>query len=135
MASVMLRRKLRGSRVGQLVLIGAIWFAGQSLANVLGLAIPGGVIGMFALLAALLSGYLRPQSISRGARWFLAELLLFFVPAVLAILDHPEFLGLLGLKILAVIFGGIVVVMGSTALAVEFGLNVMHHIESKHARS
>jgi len=31
----------------------------------------------------------------RGADWLIAEMLLFFVPAVLALLNHKEFIGLL----------------------------------------
>jgi holin-like protein len=48
-------------------------------------------------------------------------MLLFFVPAVLAVMDHREFLGLLGLKILSVILLGTVVVMSVTALVVDLG--------------
>jgi holin-like protein len=55
----------------------------------------------------------------RGADWLLAEMLLFFVPAVLALLDHREFLGLLGLKILAIIVLSTTMVMGVTALTVD----------------
>lgn len=54
-----------------------------------------------------------------SAGWLLAEMLLFFVPAVMAVLDHSEFMGLLGLKIAAVIVAGTVMVMGGTALAVD----------------
>jgi len=46
-------------------------------------------------------------------------MLLFFVPAVLAVLDHREFLGLLGLKLLAVVLGGTLLVMGGTGLTVD----------------
>ena len=55
----------------------------------------------------------------RGANWFLADMLLFFIPAILAVLDHREFLGLLGLKILAVILTGTGIVMAVTALCVD----------------
>lgn len=131
-AVVIFKRRLRGSRIAQIGVIGGIWLVGQAVAAFFHLSIPGGVIGMALLLAALLSGFLRPETVRRGARWYLAELLLFFVPAVLAVLDHPEFLGLLGLKILAVIFASILVVMASTALAVDFGLMMMHRIEARH---
>jgi putative effector of murein hydrolase LrgA (UPF0299 family) len=44
-------------------------------------------------------------SIRRGATWFISDMPLFFVPAVLAVLDHRELLGALGLKIVATILG------------------------------
>ena len=53
------------------------------------------------------------------AEWLLADMLLFFVPAALAVLNHPEFLGLTGLKILFVILASTVAVMVTTALVVD----------------
>jgi holin-like protein len=44
---------------------------------------------------------------------------LFFVPAALAVLDHRELLGLVGLKVLAVIVGSTLAVMGVTGLIVD----------------
>jgi len=55
----------------------------------------------------------------RGANWLLAEMLLFFVPAVLALLDHGELIGLLGLKIFAIILLSTTAVMCVTALTVD----------------
>jgi len=49
----------------------------------------------------------------------LAEMLLFFIPAVPAVLDHQEFLGPLGLKLLAAVLAGTLLVMGGTALTVD----------------
>ena len=46
-------------------------------------------------------------------------MLLFFVPAVLAVTQHGEFIGLLGLKVLVVILAGTVTVMAVTALTVD----------------
>ena len=49
----------------------------------------------------------------------LTDMLVFFVPAVPAVLDHPEFLGWLGVKIVAVIAMGTIIVMAITAMTVE----------------
>jgi holin-like protein len=62
---------------------------------------------------------LHPASLRRGAAWLLAEMLLFFVPAVLALLDHRDLLGFLGLKILAAVLLGTLAVMVVTGLTVE----------------
>ncbi|MGU3493739.1 CidA/LrgA family protein [Xanthobacteraceae bacterium A53D] len=110
---------LHRTRVAQVLLLGAVWFAGDMLVKAVGLPIPGGVIGMVALLTLLGSGLLKLTSVSGGAKWLLAEMLLFFVPSVLAILDHSEFLGAIGLKIVAVIVVGTVLVMAVTALTVD----------------
>jgi holin-like protein len=60
-------------------------------------------------------------------------MLLFFVPAVMAVLDHHEFVGLLGLKIVAVILVGTVLVMGGTALTVDLCYRWRARREARHA--
>jgi len=122
--------RLAGSRLAQIAVVGVFWAAGSALAHLAGAPIPGGLIGMVALLALLGSGALDPRLVERGAGWLLAEMLLFFVPAVVALLAHPEFLGLMGLKVLLVILGSTVMVMLATALTVEWGMRWM----SRHAR-
>ena len=55
------------------------------------------------------------------------------VPAVMAVLDHHEFVGLLGLKIVAVILVGTVLVMGGTALTVDLCYRWRARREETHA--
>ncbi|MBN8874869.1 MAG: CidA/LrgA family protein [Rhodospirillales bacterium] len=117
--TTVLRYRLHHSRILQIALLCAFWLAGEGLVRVAHLPVPGGIAGMLIVLALLASRRLSPVSMRRGADWFLAEMLLFFVPAVLAVLDHHEFLGWTGLKILAVILGGTVTVMSVTALTVD----------------
>jgi holin-like protein len=116
---VLLRSLLRRSRLLQIVLITLFSLLGQMLANAAGLPVPGGVIGMALVLALLASGLLRVRNVHRGASWLLGEMLLFFVPAVMSLLDHREFLGVLGAKLLAVILLGTALVMAGTALTID----------------
>ncbi|MDB5989400.1 MAG: CidA/LrgA family protein [Herbaspirillum sp.] len=109
----------------QMALIVVIWQIGESLAHLAAVPVPGSIAGMLLLLFLLHSGLLDLSSIKRGADWFLAEMLLFFVPAVLVVLDHPEFLGWTGLKILGVIVCGTFVVMTCTALTIEICFRLM----------
>jgi holin-like protein len=113
------RLNLRRSRVLQGVLLAAFWAVGEGISRVAHLPVPGGIIGLGLVLLLLASGRLRAVSLRRGADWLLAEMLLFFVPAVLAVLDHREFLGLLGLKLLGVVLTGTLLVMGATGLTVD----------------
>jgi holin-like protein len=113
------RRLLRRSRLAQLTVVAAFWLIGEALVRLTGLPLPGSIIGMALALLALSARGLRVGSIKRGANWLLAEMLLFFVPAVLALLDHNELLGLMGLKILAVIIVSTIMVMSVTALTVD----------------
>ena len=108
------------SRLLQIGLIVAFWLVGEALARACALPIPGGVLGMFIVYALLASRKLSLFSVRRGADWFLAEMLLFFIPAVMAVLGHQEMLGWLGVKIVAVIVAGTIVVMMVTALTVDW---------------
>lgn len=113
------RRLIHRSRALQIGLLIAFWVTGEAVVRLAGLPIPGGIVGMLIALGLLSSHRLSLFSMRRGAEWFLAEMLLFFVPAVLAVLNHREFLGLLGLKILMVILGGTLAVMGVTAFTID----------------
>ncbi len=112
-------RMLQRTRFVQIAVLGGIWFLGDAAGRAAGLPIPGGVIGMVGLLALLITGAVNLASVRSGARWLLAEMLLFFVPTVLAVLDHQEFIGTTGLKIVAIILVGTLLVMTTTALTVD----------------
>jgi holin-like protein len=126
--SLICRRSLRRSRLLQIVLIIAFWLLGEALVRWLRLPVPGGVVGMFIVIALFASQRFSLLNLQLGAEWFLAEMLLFFIPAVPAVLNHHEFLGWLGLKVLAVILVGTVVVMIVTAFVVDACL----HWSAKH---
>jgi len=113
------RRFIRNRRAPQILLLVALWLAGEGVARLTGLPLPGSVVGLGLALVPLLGGYVSRHSLRRGADWFLGEMLLFFVPAALAVLDHREFLGVIGLKLLIVILSGTLTVMIVTGLVVE----------------
>lgn len=113
---------LRRSAPLQVGLVIAFWLAGEALSRLLALPVPGGILGLAIAVLLLATRRLDVLSMKRGADWLLAEMLLFFVPAVLAVLDHRELLGLLGLKILLVILASTVAVMAVTAFAVDLCL-------------
>jgi holin-like protein len=114
-----IRRLVRRNRLAQLALVATFWLAGEAVARLTGVPLPGGIIGLALALALLLAGGLKVDSMKRGANWLLAEMLLFFVPAVLALLDHSELIGMLGLKIFAIILVSTAAVMCVTALTVD----------------
>ncbi len=119
------RHLLRRSRLAQIGVLAAFWLLGEAVARLAGLPLPGGIVGMAVVLALLAGGWLRPAAVSRGAAWLLAEMLLFFTPAVMAVLDHRELVGLVGLKVFGVVLLGTVLVMAGTALTVDIGLRLM----------
>lgn len=116
---VLVRSALRRSRLLQIAVIVVFALLGQAVAQASGLPVPGGVIGMALVLLLLATRRLRVRNVQRGASWLLGEMLLFFVPAVMSLLEHREFLGVLGVKLLAVILLGTALVMAGTALTID----------------
>jgi holin-like protein len=111
------------SRWRPTALIVSAWLLGEAVVRATGAPVSGGVVGMLLLLALLSARRLDLAVVKRGADWLLAEMSLFFVPAVLAVLDHPELRGLFALRALLVILGGTVAVMVVTGLTVELVLS------------
>ena len=114
------RQTLRRNGIVQIGMLIGLWAIGARIAQLTHLPVPGGLVGLALLLTLLASRRISVASLRRGANWLLAEMLLFFIPAILAVLNHPEFWGWLGLKILAVILVGTGTVMVVTALTVEW---------------
>jgi len=104
-------------QVGVLILF---WWVGGRVAALLGLPVPGGVIGLAMLLALFAAGVLRPSWLKAGAGLLLAEMLLFFIPAAMSLLDYGPLLRSEGWRILLVIVFSTLMVMAATALAVEW---------------
>ncbi|MPS26691.1 MAG: CidA/LrgA family protein [Alcaligenaceae bacterium] len=107
-------------RVSQVLALVAVWWAADSAVHWAGLPIPGGVVGLFAVLALLLSGRLPLHRIDQGAQWLLADMLVFFIPAVVAMVRYQDLLRTDGLKLAAVIVLGNACVMLVTAVTVEW---------------
>jgi holin-like protein len=104
----------------QLGLVMLLWLGSELLVRAAKLPMPGGILGMAVLLLLLLTGVVDISAVKRGADWLLAQMLVFFVPAMLAVMEHREFLGVLGLKILFVIVASTAAVMAVTVLVVEW---------------
>jgi holin-like protein len=106
---------LRYQRVAQVAVVLALWGVGEAVVRGLDLPIPGGIVGLGLLLALLSSGRLPARFVRGGANWLIADMLLFFVPAVMAARDHRELLGSVGVKLGIVIVVSTLCVMAGTA--------------------
>jgi holin-like protein len=103
----------------QVLIFLGFWLLGEGLVRATGIQIPGSIAGLVIVLVLLHSKRISIRTVRRGAQWFLAEMLLFFIPAVLAILNYPEFLKLQGLKILGVILLSTLIVMIVTGATID----------------
>ena len=103
----------------QIALLAAIWLLADIAVRTLHLPLPANLTGMLLLLVCILLGVVKAQWLSAGARWLLAEMLLFFVPAVVAVVNYQELLLQEGWRIMVVLVTSTVLVLGTTALVVD----------------
>lgn len=103
----------------QIALLAAIWLLADIAVRTLHLPLPANLTGMLLLLVCILLGVVKAQWFSDGARWLLAEMLLFFVPAVVAVVNYQELLLQEGWRIMVVLIVSTVLVLGTTALVVD----------------
>lgn len=116
------------------VLIG-FYAVGKLLVTLLNLAIPPGVIGLALLLIVFAFGWVSPEQLQRGATLLLGEMLLFFIPAVMSLLDYGALIKTQGWKIVLIILLSTLLVMLGTAITVEllYRWNLMRRWRKKHA--
>lgn len=105
--------------VGELAILLAVYWIGCEISAWLALPIPGGVIGLALLLLAFASGLIKPSSLQTGAGLLLTEMLLFFIPALMSLLDYGALMRHDGWRILLVIGVSTSMVMVVTAITVE----------------
>ncbi|GLO48273.1 CidA/LrgA family protein [Pseudomonas putida] len=117
MKSALLKKALR--LLVELAILCALFLLGGQLASWLGWPIPGGVMGLALLLLLFASGVLKPAMLQLGAGWLMAEMLLFFIPALMSLLDYGALIRAEGWRILLVIAVSTLMVMVVTALTVE----------------
>ena len=100
------------------VLLG-IYLLGRQMTLWFGWPVPGGVIGMLLLLLVFALGLVKPAALQMGAGLLMAEMLWFFIPALMSLLDYGALLRSDGWRILLVIGVSTLMVMLVTAFTVE----------------
>lgn len=91
---------------------------GELLARGLGLALPGPVIGMVLLLAALRWPRVR-EPVANCAQFLLSHLSLLFIPVGVGVMTHLSLLSQYGLRMLAVLVLSTLAGLGVTALTLH----------------
>lgn len=105
--------------IKQLAIILGFFYAGEALTLITGLPIPGSVTGMVLLLAALISGKVRVEMLQETADFFLGNLTLLFIPAVIGLMNSYELLKAHVLAILVIVFAGTIFTIVVTGLVVQ----------------
>ncbi|MGF6752693.1 CidA/LrgA family protein [Paraburkholderia sp. GAS42] len=111
---------LRVARIAvQSAALAAVWYVADFIVRHLGLPVPGGVVGLVAMLALLFSGGMPTRWIKSGADWLLSDMLLFFIPAAVAAVQYGGLFKEDGWRLALVVVAGTLMVMVAVAFAVE----------------
>lgn len=121
--------------VGQSALLAALWFAADFAARHLDLPVPGSVIGLAALLVLLLTGGVAPRWVKAGADWLLSDMLLFFVPAAVAVVQYGGLFKSDGWRLALVVVGGTLMVMVAVAFTVDQAARFERVLATRRARA
>ena len=74
----------------QIIIILAVWSCADVLQKLLNLPVASGVLGFFLLLFLLEMKWFKLAHVERGADLLLAELLLFFIPPVVGVIQYQD---------------------------------------------
>lgn len=83
---------------------------------------------MLAVLGLLLSGKADVGWVKSGSDWLLGELVLFFIPCVVAVVNYLPLFRAEGVQLTIAIGVGTILVMAATALAVHAGCRLERRI-------
>jgi holin-like protein len=103
----------------QILFIHIFLFLGSAVKAIVPIPIPAAMVGLLFLFLSLLLGIVKLEWVEQGGNWLLAELLLFFIPSAVGIVNYEEMLSWQGLKSVLLIGLSTFIVIGSTAFIAE----------------
>lgn len=102
--------------VGQVLFLSFIGVVGNFLQQWLNLPLPGTLVGMLLLFVLLLTGVVKLEHVEQGAAVLISELLLFFIPSAIGVIQYTQLFGSTGAMLLGVIVTSIVTLLLSVLI-------------------
>jgi len=98
-----MKAKTAVKTIAQVLFFIALAKAANYAVDLLQLPIPGSILGIFLLFGLLKIGVLKLEWVELGSKWLLAEMLLFFIPATVGIINYKSLIIQHGLSIAFII--------------------------------
>ncbi|MEB6666401.1 CidA/LrgA family protein [Acinetobacter vivianii] len=117
--------------VKQILILAAFWGVGYVLHQQLGVPISAGILGMLLLLICLFLKVIKMDQVAMGASVVLGELLLFFVPVVVAVVQYKTLFMTEGWQIVLSISLGTILVMLSTCLTIHYYNRLKSYLQAR----
>lgn len=115
----------------QILFIHIFLILGSILKSIAPLPIPASMYGLILLLIALSIKMIKLEWIEQGGNWLLAELLLFFIPSAVGIVNYDEILSWQGMKTFFLIGLSTLIVIGVTAYVADASYKISKRSEVK----
>lgn len=74
----------------QIAILFGVYYIGNWIQDLLGLFIPGSVIGLILMFILLSTGVLHPKFIQHGSSYMVKHLVLFFIPTTVGVLNFYQ---------------------------------------------
>lgn len=106
--------------LSQLALIILVWAAADLIQTTFQLPIASGVLGLFLLLLLLQLKWIKLSMVEQGAQFLLSNLLLFFIPPVVGLIQYQELLWQRGGQLVFAITVSTICVMVSSVWSIQW---------------
>lgn len=93
---------------------------GTWLKDFLNLSVPGSVIGMLLLFTLLMTNIIKVEWIEAGAQFFVSNLVFFFIPATVGIIDYFDLFKGKGILLILIALISTILVMTTSGLTSQF---------------
>lgn len=104
----------------QILLIHVFLFLAIALQQLFSIPLPASMIGLVLLFLALLLKIIKLEWVEQGANWLMAELLLFFIPSAVGIVNYNEIASWQGVEMIFIIGISTFIVMSITAFIADW---------------
>jgi holin-like protein len=104
----------------QVAILLVIFLIGNQIRKYTHAPLPGSIIGLIILFLLLQLKIIKMDWIEQGASWLLSELLLFFIPAAVGVINYQQAIGSKWGKLFVVIVLSTLTVMAFTGLTAQF---------------
>lgn len=95
----------------QIVLLSGIFYLSERTVRAIGVPVPGALLGMALLFFALQYKIVRLEWVEDGADLLIRDLLLFFIPPAVGIMQYTDLFGAIGSKLVGAVAISILIVL------------------------
>lgn len=90
--------------IAQILILYVFYYFGVFIVEITGLPLPASIIGLVLLAFCLQMKWVKVEYIREGAGFLIAFMTLFFIPAIVGIIDYPQLLSVEGFLLLGTVF-------------------------------